>query len=226
MKNIITLLFIGILFVSCKSDKNKKNQQNLDSKLLSIPEKIANAYGFNNWDQVLQIEFTFNVDRDSSHFERSWKWNPKTNDVIMTLGNDSIFYNRNHLDSLSIKTDKGFINDKYWLLAPFQLLWDRGTSISEVTKAEAPIGAGILNKITLTYPEIGGYSPGDAYDFYFDDDYIIKEWVYRKANSQTPTLITTWENNQNFNGIKLALEHKKLEGGFKLYFSKVKISMN
>ena len=108
------------------------------------------------------IAFTFNVDKDSSHFERTWNWHPKTNDVILISGNDTILYNRKHIDSISTNADKAFINDKYWLLAPFQLIWDQGTSISEAIKEEAPISKNILNKITLTYSSEGGYTPGDA----------------------------------------------------------------
>jgi len=130
------------------------------------------------------------------------------------------------MDSLSINADKGFINDKYWLLAPFQLLWDQTAAISEVVKEEAPISKNTMNKITLTYASEGGYTPGDAYDFYFGEDFLIKEWVYRKGNSDEPSLITTWENNQDFNGIKLALEHIKLDGQLKIYFSNIKIIMN
>ena len=210
--------------ISCKSDK--KNIQKDDIKSLSISEKIANAYGFENWKNVSEIAFTFNVDRDSSHFERSWKWNPKTNDVLMISGQDSVVFNRKHVDSLSMNADKAFINDKFWLLVPFQLQWDQTASISEASKNEAPISNTLLNKITLTYPDNGGYTPGDAYDIFYNDNFLIEEWVYRKANSKTPSLITTWENNQDFNGIKIGMDHIKSEGNWKLYFSNVKVSLN
>ncbi len=226
MKKIATLFCFILLFLSCKSDKKDKGHLINDTSHFSTSEKIANAYGFDNWKNISQIAFTFNVDKDSSHFERSWNWKPKTNDVILITEKDTIIYNRKHIDSLSMNTDRAFINDKYWLLAPFQLLWDQGTSISEVVKEKAPISKNILNKITLTYSSEGGYTPGDAYDFYFGEDYLIKEWVYRKENSETPSLTTTWENNQDFNGIILALNHIKSEGHFKLYFSNIKISMN
>ena len=223
MKKIILLICFVSLLSSCKSDKKEKGNPLTDANQLSTKEKIANAYGFENWKKISQIAFTFNVDKDSDHFERSWNWHPKTNDVTLISGSDTIMYNRKHIDSSSMNADKAFINDKYWLLAPFQLVWDQGTSISEAVKAQAPISKTILNKITLIYSNEGGYTPGDAYDFYFGDDYLIKEWVYRKENSGTPSLTTTWENNQDFNGIILALDHLKSEGSFKLYFSNVKI---
>lgn len=224
MKKITILICLGLLVISCKSDKNNK-QEKVKSPL-SVSEKIAGAYGFENWDNISEITFTFNIDRDSSHFERAWKWHPKTGDVLLISGLDSIQFNHKKLDSLSIKADRSFINDKYWLLFPFQLEWDQSTSISEAYKAEAPISKLLLNKITLTYPDNGGYTPGDAYDIYYNDNFLIEEWVYRKSNSETPSLITTWENHQDFNGIKIGMDHIKSEGNWKLYFTDIKVITN
>ena len=138
---------------------------------------------------------------------------------------DTISYNRPEIDSITLKTDRGFINDKYWLLAPFNLVWDEGITISEPVKEEAPISKNELNKITLTYSSEGGYTPGDAYDFYYDDDFLVREWIFRRQNSEDPSLISTWENYQDFNGIKIALEHKKLEENWNLNFTNVKVTL-
>lgn len=215
----------AILITSMSCKQNKKAQPEIKSQ--TIAEKIAVAHGFENWKHVSKIGFTFNVDRDTSHFERSWTWHPKTGDVTLISGNDTISYNRKSIDSTSLNADESFINDKYWLLAPFQLVWDKGTTISGVVKEEAPISKTVINKITLTYPDNGGgYTPGDAYDFYFGDDYFVKEWIYRKGNSKEPSMITSWENYENFNGLKIAKDHKKPEGNWKLHFTNVKVEFN
>lgn len=61
---------------------------------MPLEEKITNTYGFDNWKTISQIVVvTFNVDQDSSYFERLWNWNPKTNDNILISGNDTIRYN-------------------------------------------------------------------------------------------------------------------------------------
>lgn len=220
MKNLIYVLALALVAFSCK--QNKKTQTEI--KPQTIAEKIANAHGFENWKNVSQIDFTFNIDRDTTHFERSWTWRPKTGDVTLISGKDTISYNRTSIDSTALNADKSFINDKYWLLAPFQLVWDKGTTISDVVKEEAPISKTVMNKITLTYPNNGGgYTPGDAYDFYCGDDYLVKEWNYRKGNSDTPSLTATWENYQDFNGIKIGLNHTKPEGNWKLYFTNVNV---
>ncbi|AXP79876.1 hypothetical protein CJ739_780 [Mariniflexile rhizosphaerae] len=222
MKKSIILLIILITSVSCKH----KQETKVAEKEVSISEKIAKANGFENWKNVAQINFTFNVDKDTTHFERSWSWKPKTGDVTLISGKDTISYNRKSVDSISLKADKSFINDKFWLLAPFQLVWDSGATISEPITEEAPISKTQLNKITLTYPNEGGYTPGDAYDFYFGDDFIVKEWIFRRGNAKEPTMMTSWENYQDFNGVKIALEHKKPEENWKLYFTAVEVKMN
>lgn len=222
MKKLIYITFAVLFFIGCKQKVETKTVE----QKISIAQKIANAHGFENWKNVSEIQFTFNVDKDSSHFERIWTWKPKTNDVIFsTVGDSIVMFNRSKIDSTKIRLDSGFINDKYWLLVPFQLIWDKGATISESIQETAPISKNVLNKITITYPNKGGYTPGDAYDIYFGDDFLIKEWVFRKGNQVEPSMITTFENYQDFNGIKIALDHKKAAGDWNLNFTNIKVSL-
>lgn len=226
MKNLYYLFVLCIAFSSCQQDTKKANTNTtIKTEELSIAQKIANAHGFENWDKVSKIAFTFNVDRDSSHYERSWTWNPKTNAVTMTTTKDTVTYNHKQPDSTQINADKGFINDKYWLLLPFQLVWDSTAKLTTPTTSKAPISNEEMNKITLTYPADGGYTPGDAYDIFYGDDYMIKEWVFREANTNEATLTNTFENHKDFNGIKIAQEHKKLEGNWNLNFTDIKVEL-
>lgn len=219
MKKLVYTVLSLVLLSSCKqTPKTEVIRQDL-----SISEKIANAHGFENWKNVSEIQFTFNVDKDSTHFDRTWYWKPKTNKVTAINKKDTISYSRIEVDSTLTRTDGGFINDKYWLLVPFQLVWDKGTTISEPIVEEDPISKLQRNKITLTYSNKGGYTPGDAYDIYYDDDFLIRSWVFRKGNQAEPSMITTFENYQTFNGIKLALEHKKSGQNWNLNFTNVKV---
>ncbi|MGJ8592173.1 MAG: hypothetical protein ACSHXF_06475 [Aquaticitalea sp.] len=219
MKKTLILLVLISIMSACK----QKEKPKVIERKWSTTEKIANANGFENWKNVKQIEFTFNVDRDTTHFERSWIWKPKTNAVTLISGKDTISYNRKVIDSTALNADKGFINDKYWLLAPYQLVWDTSATTSEVSKGAAPISKKILNKITLMYPTDGGYTPGDAYDFYYDDNFMVKEWVFRQGNSKEPSMTTTWEDYKEFNGIMIAKTHKKPDSDWKLHFTNIKV---
>ncbi len=192
----------------------------------TIPHKIAAHLGFENWNEVSSIAFTFNVDRGESHSERSWVWHPKTDDIEYRSGDDYLKYNRAAMDSISRNTDAAFINDKFWLLAPFQLVWDKETKMDSVYKAVAPISKDSLHRLTVVYPDSGGYTPGDGYDFFYDDHYLIKEWNYRKGNSPQPTLTTTWEDYKTFDGIEISTMHRDSTGNFKLYFTNISVVLS
>ncbi len=193
----------------------------------TILEKVARAHGFDNWQHVTALKFTFNVDRDTSHFERSWIWNPKTNDITAIKSEGNLKYNWANMDSIANKTNSSFINDKYWFLVPFQLMWDaKNITYKLAAKAEAPISKKSMQKLTIVYGNEGGYTPGDAYDLYFGDDYILREWVYRKGNQAAASVVTTWEGYIDVGGLKIGTVHKNAEGNFKLSFTNVKVDKN
>ncbi|MFL1012967.1 hypothetical protein [Flavisericum labens] len=214
MKHLILIGLCLFFFVNCKQNAKTETIE-IET---TIARKIANAHGFENWKYVSKIEFTFAE-------KRSWTWRPKTNDVTLRTETDTIIYNRKVLDSTSLKADQAFINDKFWLLIPFQLVWDKSVSITESGKTTSPISKTVLNKITITYPNEGGYTPGDAYDIFYDNNYIIKEWTFRRGNQQEPSLSNTFENYQDFKGIKIALDHKKATGDWNLKFSEVSVTL-
>ena len=227
MKTTYTVLTVFLVLLSCNNNQKNAEVESIQEKdslqSIDIRHKIANANGYENWKNVSEIAFTFNVDRGENHFDRSWRWKPKTGNITMVSSKDTVNYNRSKMDSLIMKTDAAFINDKYWLLAPFQLIWDEGITFSEKEKVIAPISKDTLNQLTIVYGNEGGYTPGDAYDFFYDKNFRIKEWNYRKGNTETPSMSTTWEDYENFSGIEIAKMHKDSTGGFKLYFSNVSV---
>jgi hypothetical protein len=226
MKSITAVLIFALALISCKSEKSEPSDL-ASTETLSIAEYIANAHGYNNWKKVSEVTFTFKVDRDSVKGKgRQWVWHPKTDSIRLNTGTQVIKYKRSHMDSTHIAADRAFINDKFWLFVPFQLVWDSAAAeISEPKMTQAPISGKALNMITITYPDnAGGYTPGDAYDIYFDQSYVIQEWSYRKGNSPEPTLSTTFENYQEFNDIKIAIDHKMPDTNWNLNFSDVSIT--
>jgi hypothetical protein len=178
MKKTTLLLCLATTLLACNEVKNSskvtQTEDNFSEKKLTTAESIAYKNGFENWKNVSEISFTFNVARGEKHFERTWNWKPQTNDVLMITEKDTVSYNRATMDSISKKTDAAFINDKYWLLAPFNLVWDEGLIFSEKENVIAPISKDTLKQLTAVYGNNGGYTPGDAYDFYFGKDYSIK----------------------------------------------------
>lgn len=219
---VLSALFI---LIGCKPEK--KTESPKLEKELTILEKVAYAHGYDNWKTVEKIKFTFNVDRDTSHFERTWIWMPKINEVTSIVGKDTLTYNRKKMDSIAHKNHSGFINDKYWFLAPYNLIWDEENITYDHQKnASAPISKKPMQKLTIVYGSEGGYTPGDAYDFYFEDDYLIKEWVFRRADQAEPSMTNTWEDYMDKDGLKIAKMHQNEDGSFKLHFTGIKIKTN
>ncbi len=239
MKNIFVLALLSLFLFSCKTEVKKENSYDDDdievrdpelvkesdkAKILTTAQAIAYANGLQKWDKVKELKFTFNIDRDSSHYERSWSWKPKNDMVTATFSENTYSYKRTDLDSMSLRADQKFVNDKYWLLAPYNLVWDTASFTSKhQVKATAPISNTTMQKLTIVYNDKGGYTPGDAYDFYFEGDFIIKEWVFREGNKSEPSLITSWEDYEDFDGIKIAKTHIRKEGNWTLYFTGIDI---
>ncbi len=228
MKQIsILLLFIFVIF-SCKDQKTKETSTSTLTKnkveIITTPQKIALANGLENWNNVNEIHYTFNVDKGDYHMDRSWIWKPKTNEISYKDKQDSLLYSRSIMDTNLQKIDAKFINDKYWLLAPFNLDWDKESyTYSEEKNSIAPISKDTLNQLTIVYKNEGGYTPGDAYDLYYTDDFVIKEWVYRESNNDKPSMITTWENHETFKGITIAKDFITLDGTLKISFSNIEV---
>ncbi|MEA1786686.1 hypothetical protein U1E44_11330 [Arenibacter sp. GZD96] len=217
--------FLLLLLTACKTEK--KSDSTPLEKEQSILEKVAYAHGFQHWKNVTKLQFTFNVERDTSHFERSWVWYVKTNDVLALSGQDTLRYNRRQMDSVALKTNGGFINDKYWLMAPYNLVWDKANfTYKHHPEALAPISNKPMQKLTIVYGNEGGYTPGDAYDFFFENDFLVKEWNFRRGNADEPSMSTTWEANIEANGLVLSTVHNNAEGNFKLHFTGIVVEAN
>ena len=221
MKKILLIAFTGLSLLSCNNAKKEKEAP-LKKADFKAYEKIAMANGFENFDSISELKFTFNVTvNDSLRSQRTWQWNTNIDKISLTEKDSSMTYIKN--DSVSVENeyiDQRFINDTYWLLFPFQLKWS-SAEISEPKKATAPISGKEMQMLTVSYPSEGGYTPGDSYDIYFDENFMVQEWVYKSAGGRE--LATTWEDYEDYEGIKIAKMHKSQDGTFKLFFTDISV---
>src|SRR5690606_31038217 len=145
--------------------------------------KVAMAYGFDKFDDVNSIAYTWNVRRDSVNvMTRDWKWNIKDRTVYYANSDTSFTYSLDMQSDSMPDIDKGFINDKYWIMMPFQLAWDSGYDYETEENVPTPIAGKNSTKLTIVYNAADGYTPGDAYDLYLDENNMILEWVFRRGN--------------------------------------------
>ncbi len=131
MKKAFLILIIMTLITSCKNESSTGNSSELEE--LSTAQQLAATAGIENWNSLQEIKFTFNVGRmGKTVMSRKWRWNLVTQDVQLIAIGDTINYNRNSkLDSIQISADRAFINDTYWLMPEFKLVWDKGMTLTE-----------------------------------------------------------------------------------------------
>ncbi len=203
------LFVVGFLFVtvSCAQDKP------------DIRHQIADAYGLGSWSQVEQIRYTFNVDAGPKKVSRTWTWEVKA-DRVTYEGLDATgkpiktTYTRASMSPEVTKdTDPNFINDQYWLLFPFHLVWDKDATVEDKGMTAAPMGKGKLRKVTVTYPKAGGYTPGDSYDLFVGSDNRIAVWNFHRGGAPEPTLTATWTDYKQAGPILVSHDHRGTLGG-------------
>ncbi len=220
MRKLLLLTVFTAVLISCKNEKKSEISENQN---IETYEKIAMANGLEEFDSISKLKFTFNVKvNDSLRSSRRWVWDTKTNKISLTEKDSVMSYTKKDSIAEDKKMiDRKFVNDSYWLLFPYQLKWSNA-NFSEVKTAEAPISGKEMKMLTVSYPSEGGYTPGDSYDIYFNDDYMIQEWVY-KPSGGGGNMATTWEDYRDFDGVKIARSHKSKDGTFELFFSDISL---
>lgn len=214
--SFLSLLFSLLVLLGCESQVSNTND--------TLPMKIAKAYGYDQLDEVQSISYTWNVRRDSATvMVRDWKWDLVKGEVSYSDADTSITYLIEEKTEQLKDVDHKFINDKYWLLYPFQLAWDEGYATEITENQNSPIKGDPTTKLTILYNNKDGYTPGDAYDLYVDDNNMIKEWVFRKGNAAEGRAFT-WENEKDFSGLMIALDHRMKNGEKIIWFSNVEVN--
>jgi hypothetical protein len=188
---------------------------------------VAKAYGVDSIPRIGRIRYTFNVAFDGKQKSRSWIWSPAEDKVTFKDPDSSaaITYLRKSVSEQEElkKIDAQFINDQYWFLFPLHLVWDSDVSLSLARDRHVPIGEGVMNCLTLTYPPGKGYTPGDAYDIYIDSKYRIAQWVYRKGNAASASRVVKWEEYKTAGPLMFSLYRPGTDEKFQVRFTDVAV---
>jgi hypothetical protein len=196
-------------------------------------DRLADAYGIKNFNQVEELRYTFNVKVGDKVTSRSWSWEPKTDRVTFkgtTEQGGTVSYARSVLTSQPTeqakRVDPQFVNDNYWLIFPLRLYWDESATVTvDAAPMTLPIGAGQARRMVAKYPTNEGYTPGDVYELFIDGSERIVQWVYRKGGDPKPTRITTWEGYQKVGPLTLSLDHNSPDGVFRVWFTDVAVRL-
>lgn len=184
-----------------------------------IVESLARTYGLEAFGQVEAIRYSFNAQLPGRDVDRSWTWEPKT-DQVTYEGKDKsgqpvkVTYRRSQLGSQPADIEADFVNDQYWLLLPFHVAWDAGATVQDAGQQKLPLGAGSAEKVVVKYPSDGGYSPGDAWELYVGSDGRIAEMVFRRGGAAKPSvLMASWADYKRAGPLLLSLDHRGTADG-------------
>ena len=228
MKNYL-LLLVFVLVVACQQPNSEKDKDDKEqNKIVTLSDKIAQANGLDQWNEVDSLTYEFIVEmKGETVAKRKWSWKPGLDEVTMLDtaidSLESITYNRAEKENFK-EIDQKFINDQYWLIYPFHLVWDDDIKKSVKEDVEAPISGKKMTELTVKYSDKKGYTPGDTYKVYVDGDYMIREWSYIPQGSAEPRMSTTWEDYIDPNGIKMATAHQNEDGSFRIYFDNISLN--
>jgi hypothetical protein len=205
-------------------------------QLPPIAEQMAKTYGLDSFGQVEGIRYTFNLELPGLKRSHTWEWQPKT-DTVSYEGKDKdgkpikVTYQRSQLSSQSDvvknEVDPAFINDQYWLLFPFHVVWD-GARVTDNGMHKLPIGKGSAELVVVKYRSDRGYTPGDTWVLYVGTDKRVEEFIYRRGGSTKPrVVITTWEGYKTAGPLLFSTYHRGTADGkpVRLSFSGVSVKV-
>ena len=122
--------------------------------------------------------------------------------------------------------DANFLNDQYWLLLPFHVIWDTNATVIDEGIQKLPLGNESGEKLVVKYPSRGGYSPGDTWDVYVDAEGRLQEFVYHRGEKPR-TVIAPWTDYKKAGPLLFSLDHQGKDGDKPLhvFFSNVSVKM-
>ncbi len=222
-------LLLGLLILAAPSWAQKRPP---------ICKQIAKTYGFDSFGQVDAIRYTWNAEFPGVKLSRSWEWNPKTG-AVSYEGKDKegkpvkVSYQRSQLssqgDAIKNEIDPAFINDQYWLLFPFHLVWDTDPSVTDHGMQKLPLGKGSARRVEVKYPrEAGGYTPGDTWELFVGAEGRVEEFVFHRGGPKKPSVvIATWEGYKKAGPLLIATDHRGTADGrpLRVWFTDVSVKV-
>ena len=195
-----------------------------------VRARIGRTYGLDGWGQIEELRYTFNVKSGERETRRAWVWRVKDRTVTYrdeVAGTEPFTYSlddvgENPPEELK-NVDHRFINDQYWLLFALHVAWDTDATITVADDQALPIGEGTATKVTVQYPQEGGYTPGDAYDIFVDQHDRVLQWVFRKGGQPEPSMAAAWDDQRRFGPLLIPTKFRWEDGSVKIWFSGIEV---
>ena len=205
-------------------------------QLPAVAEQMAKSYGLDLFGAIEGIRYTFTAEFPGVKLSRSWEWYPKTG-TVSYQGKDKegrpvrVTYRRSRLgsqsDAIKNQIDPAFINDQYWLLLPFHVIWDRSATVTDQGIHKLPLENGSAERVVMKYPSKGGYAPGDTWEFYLGADKRIEQMIYRRGTGRPGIVIATWAGYKKAGPLLISTDHHGTADGksLRVFFSDVSVKV-
>jgi len=244
MRWTIRLSFLGLLLLSSASAPAAER----DAKADKIGKEMIDALGGQSaWEKARELKFDFVVQNEGKVAgRRSHAWDRYTGDYRMT-GTDpsgapySVYFNVNtkqgkayvngkpvegeEADKLLKGAYARYINDTYWLLAPWKV-FDPGVTLTWEGEKPCPAG-GTCDVVKLSFGENVGMTPKDVYWLWVTrDGRKMVQWQYILKGADEPPTTVQWNNWQTVGGMALSMEKPMTGKPTVIKFENVSVSPN
>jgi hypothetical protein len=119
---------------------------------------------------------------------------------------------------------EAFINDSYWLLAPFKI-FDPGVTLTAAGEDKGPKGEP-CDVLKLTFANVG-LTPQDIYWLYVDKkSHLVDEWKFVLGGENKPPTAFAWSDWHKVGPIMLASTRKGLGKPTAIRFENLQVSSN
>jgi hypothetical protein len=189
-----------------------------DPRAIAIADAVMEAMGGRAaWDATRCIQWKFDG-------RRRLLWDKHTHDfrldengrvVLMNLqngegrvfeGGEELLRDADKKRTLLDKAYKTWVNDSYWLCAPYKLK-DSGVTLTHLREDELDDGRP-ADVLRLEFTGVG-VTPDNAYDVWVArDTRLVEKWAFYKwKTASKPDMVTPWANWQRYGEILLASDH-------------------
>jgi hypothetical protein len=206
-------------------------------------ELIAAMGGTSAWEKARQFQFDFVVVKEGKAVARfSHAWDRYTGDYRLS-GTDktgapyTVYFNVNTKAGKAFVNGRPaegpaqaqllenaygrFINDSYWLLAPWKI-FDPGVQLSYDGQKPCPDG-GICDVLRLSFDNVG-MTPKDVYWLWITrDGRRMVQWQYVLGGAAEPPTTAAWKDWQKLGGLALSLDKPMSGEPFEIRFEKVAV---
>ncbi len=196
------------------------------------------------WEKTRQLRFDFVVESEGKRAaEFRHLWDRYTGDYRLYGADKSgapyaVYFNVNTRDGTTLRNGRPvggeekkqlletaygrFINDTYWLLAPWKV-FDPGVVREYAGEKAGPDGA-LCDVIRLSFEGVG-LTPKDVYWLWVTrEGRRMVQWEYVLGGAQEDKTTALWKDWRTFSGVSLSLDRAFVARPIRIFFENVSVS--